>query len=260
MGTELQAALNRGGARKTLTAQTKPAPMPPRKTPRIQTAKPDPAPVKTVLLIDDHPIMRHGLAQLIGAEKGFSVCGQAGTAREGLHAVETLKPDLVILDLTLPDKNGLELLKDIQAMHPGTRCLVLSMHDETVYGERVLRAGARGYIMKESAADHLVTATRKVLEGGIYLSEAMSARMLEQLASGRGHDAASAIDKLSDRELEVLELIGKGTATKIIAGTLNISTRTVEAHRAHLKQKLGLTDGPALVRYAVQWCEQRGQS
>ncbi|MDZ4288327.1 MAG: response regulator transcription factor [Prosthecobacter sp.] len=215
--------------------------------------------VKRILLIDDHPIMRHGLAQLIRAEQGLTVCGEAGSARDGLQAVTDLRPDLVILDLTLPDKNGLELLKDLQAMHPGTLCLVLSMHDETVYGERVLRAGARGYIMKESAADHLISATRKVLGGGIYVSDAMASRLLELLAKGSGKAGHSAIESLTDRELEVLEMIGKGRPTKLIAAALNISPRTVEAHRANLKKKLNLTDGAALVRYAMQWCEQRGQ-
>lgn len=213
--------------------------------------------VKRILLIDDHPIMRHGLAQLIRAEGGLDVCGEAGSARDGQIAVGTLKPDLVVIDLTLPDKNGLELLKDIQAQYPGTLCLVLSMHDETMYGERALRAGARGYITKEAAADHLITALRKVLSGGIYVSEGMASRMLEQVTGNRGRSTTSAIDTLTDRELEVLEMIGQGVATKIIAERLCISARTVEAHRAHIKDKLAITDGAALVRYAVQWVEQR---
>jgi DNA-binding NarL/FixJ family response regulator len=199
--------------------------------------------------------MRHGLAQLIRAEDGLDVCGEAGNARDGLIAVGTLKPDLVVIDLTLPDKNGLELLKDIQAVHPGTLCLVLSMHDETMYGERALRAGARGYIMKEAAADHLITAARKVLSGGIYVSESMASRMMEQVIGNRAKTAS--IEALTDRELEVLEMIGRGLATKIIAGHLCISARTVEAHRAHIKEKLSITDGAALVRYAVQWVESR---
>jgi DNA-binding NarL/FixJ family response regulator len=199
--------------------------------------------------------MRHGLAQLIRAEDGLNVCGEAGNARDGLVAVGTLKPDLVVIDLTLPDKNGLELLKDIQAVHPGTLCLVLSMHDETMYGERALRAGARGYIMKEAAADHLITAARKVLSGGIYVSESMASRMMEQVIGNRAKTAS--IEALTDRELEVLEMIGRGLATKIIAGHLCISARTVEAHRAHIKEKLSITDGAALVRYAVQWVESR---
>lgn len=217
-----------------------------------------PAVVKRLLLVDDHPIMRHGLAQLIRAEDGLEVCDEAGSASEGLAAVARCRPDLVVLDLTLPDKNGLELLKDIQAQHPGTRCLVLSMHDEEMYCERALRAGARGYIMKEAAADHLITAVRKILSGGIYASEKMAARMLEQVATGRATTSAAPLAALSDREIEVLELIGKGVPTKNIAARLNISPRTVEAHRAHIKDKLHITDGAALVRYAVQWVERLG--
>lgn len=213
--------------------------------------------MKRLLLVDDHPIMRHGLAQLIRAEAGLQVCGEAGSAREGLEAVGRLSPDLVVIDLTLPDKSGLELLKDIQACHPGTLCLVLSMHDEGMYGERALRAGARGYIMKEAAADHLITAVRKVLAGGIYVSDSMASRMLEQVTGQRLRTAA--LDSLTDRELEVLEMIGQGVATKIIAEKLCISARTVEAHRAHIKEKLGITDGAALVRYAVQWIERQAR-
>lgn len=213
--------------------------------------------MKRVLLVDDHPIMRHGLSQLIRAEEGLDVCGDAGTAADGLDAVGHFKPDLVVVDLTLPDKNGLELLKDIQALHPGTLCIVLSMHDESVYAERALRAGARGYVMKEAAADHLVDAIRRVLGGGIYVSDAMASRMLEGMTSSRSKPGVSLIDRLTDRELEILQMIGKGVATKNIAEKLNISARTVEAHRAHIKEKIGITDGAALVRYAVQWVESR---
>ncbi len=214
-------------------------------------------PVKTVLLVDDHPIMRHGLAQLVRMENGLDVCGEAGCAREGLDMIEQLKPDLAIVDLTLPDKNGLELVKDICAMCPGTQILVLSMHDEALYAERALRAGARGYLMKEIAAESLITAVRKVLGGGIFVSEAVATRMMEQATGGRGRHGTAGIESLTDRELEVLEMIGTGKATKNIAQQMGISTRTVEAHRAHIKQKLGLTDGGALVRYAVQWVEQQ---
>lgn len=201
--------------------------------------------------------MRHGLAQLLRMEEGLEICGEAGSAREGIEAIPKVLPDLVILDLTLPDKHGLELLKDIQALHPGLRCLVLSMHDEALYAERVMRAGARGYIMKEVAADHLVTAVRKILAGGIFLSEAISARMIEQLSSTRSRGGPAGIETLTDRELEVLGMIGSGTATKLIAEKLGISARTVEAHRAHIKEKLAITDGAALVRYAVQWSENQ---
>lgn len=212
---------------------------------------------RRLLLIDDHPIMRHGLAQLVADEEGLEVCGQAGSAREGLERIAQCRPDLVVIDLTLPDRNGLELLKDIQALHPGTRCLVLSMHDEAIYAERALRAGARGYLMKEVAAEQFIHAVQKVLSGGLYLSEAMAGRMLEQAVTGRGRPGTG-MDQLTDRELEVLELIGSGRATKNIAAQMGISTRTVEAHRAHIKEKLGLSDGAELVRHAVQWVESRG--
>jgi DNA-binding NarL/FixJ family response regulator len=214
---------------------------------------------KRLLLIDDHPIMRYGLAQLVADEEGLEIVGQAGTAREGLEAVGRIQPDLAVIDLTLPDKNGLELLKDIHAMHPGIQCLVLSMHDEAMYAERALRAGARGYLMKEVAAEQFIHAVQKVLAGGIYLSEAMASRMLEQAVSGRARAVSTGMDLLSDRELEVMEFIGSGKATKIIAEQMGISTRTVEAHRAHIKEKLGLTDGAELVRYAVQWVENSGR-
>lgn len=214
--------------------------------------------MKRIVLIDDHPIMRHGLAQLIRAEEGLDVIGEAGSAREGLEVVGSLRPDLAVVDLTLPDKNGLELVKDIRALHPSTQCIVLSMHDETLYGERSLRAGARGYVMKEEAADHLVSAIHKVITGGLYVSESLNARMLEQV-TGVSRSKATGMDALTDRELEILTLIGKGVATKIIAAQLSISARTVEAHRAHIKEKLGMTDGAALVRYAVQWVENRAK-
>lgn len=214
--------------------------------------------MKRVILVDDHPIMRHGLAQLIRGEGGFEVCGEAGSAREGLDLVTALKPDLAVIDLTLPDKNGLELVKDIRAMQPATQCLVLSMHDESLYGERSLRAGARGYVMKEEAADHLINAIHKILAGGLYVSETLNARMLEQMTASTRSKSAG-LDALTDRELEILELIGKGVATKNIAAQLAISARTVEAHRAHVKEKLGISDGAALVRYAVQWIESRAK-
>lgn len=216
-----------------------------------------PPTVNRILLVDDHPIMRHGLAQLIRMEPGLDVCGEAGSAADGLAAVGKIDPDVVVVDLTLPDKNGLELIKDIQAMYPGTRTIVLSMHDENLYAERALRAGARAYVMKETAAETLIRAIHRVLEGGIYVSDAMASRMLEQVTGQRGKPNTTGVDQLTDRELEVLELIGKGTATKLIAEHLNISARTVEAHRSHIKEKLGLTDGPALVRYAVQWAEKK---
>jgi DNA-binding NarL/FixJ family response regulator len=212
--------------------------------------------VKKILLVDDHPIMRHGLAQLINVEGDLKVTGQCSTAAEGMKVIEKLKPDLVIADLTLPDKHGLEFIKDVQAMRPGLLMLVLSMHDESLYAERALRAGARGYVMKETAAENLVKAVRKVLDGGIYLSEGMAGAMLEMVSGQRQKSSANhGLDRLTDRELEVMQLIGQGKATRHIAEQLNVSVRTVDAHRAHIKDKLQLPDGNALVRYAVRWVE-----
>ncbi len=213
--------------------------------------------MKRLLLIDDHPIMRHGLAQLIRAESDLEVCGEAGTATEGLQMVIKKKPDLVVVDLTLPDKHGLEFIKDMQIQHPHTLLLVLSMHDESLYAERVLRAGARGYVMKETAADTLIQAVRRVLGGGIYLSEKMSNILLEMVTGNRKQAHQSSLEILTDRELEVLQIIGLGKGTRQIADQLHISVRTVDAHRAHLKEKLQLPDGNALVRYAVRWMESR---
>jgi DNA-binding NarL/FixJ family response regulator len=213
--------------------------------------------MKRLLLIDDHPIMRHGLAQLIGAESDLKVSGQAGTAAEGLEMLAEKKPDLVLTDLTLPDKHGLELIKDAMVLHPGTLILVLSMHDESLYAERALRAGARGYLMKETAADNLIKAIRRVLDGGIYLSEKMSSLMLEMLSGQRKQSPLSAMERLTDRELEVMQLIGSGKGTRQIADQLHVSVRTIDAHRAHIKEKLQLPDGNALVRYAVRWVESK---
>jgi DNA-binding NarL/FixJ family response regulator len=214
---------------------------------------------KRILLIDDHPVMRHGLAQLVRSESDLDVSGEAGSAADGLQAVGKLKPDLVIVDLTLPDKHGLEFIKDLQALHPRTLVLVLSMHDEFLYAERALRAGARGYVMKETAAETLIHAARRVVEGGIYVSERIAGQMLELVAGQRKQAAVSPLERLTDRELEVLQLIGQGRATRHIAKQLHISARTVDAHRAHIKDKLQLEDGPALVRHAVRWMESRAK-
>jgi len=210
----------------------------------------------SILLIDDHPIMRHGLAQLIQAEADLQVCAEAASGAEGLEAIAKAKPDLVIVDLTLKDKHGLEVIKDILSMHPDILIIVLSMHDESLYAERALRSGARGYVMKEMAADTLILAVRRVLDGNIYLSEKMAATMLELLSGQRKQQSSrGALDRLTDRELEVLQLIGQGKATRHIAEQLHVSVRTVDAHRAHIKEKLQLPDGSAVVRYAIRWVE-----
>src|SRR5208283_3617165 len=183
-------------------------------------------PPRKVLIVDDHPMMREGLGQLIGNDPGLEVCGDAGDAQEALEKIAALKPDLVLTDITLPGKNGLELIKDIQALHPGVLVLVLSMHDETLYAERVLRAGGRGYIMKEEGGKKIAQAIRQVLDGHIYVSEKMSAKILE-IFSGHGADVAtSPVEKLTDREFEVFQLIGQGLNTKQMAEKLHLSAKT----------------------------------
>ncbi len=212
----------------------------------------DPAP-KRILIVDDHPIMRFGLARLVEAEPDLRVSQEAGTAREALAYLEKEKPDLALVDMTLPDRSGLELIKDIRATFDGVLCLAISMHDEELYAERVLRAGGRGYVMKEEAPDKLIQAIRRVMSGGVFLSEKMEARVVELFAGGeRG---GTPVDRLSDRELEVFQLLGQGHGTREIAGKLGVSVRTIDAHRAHIKEKLGLRDATELVHQAVRWVE-----
>lgn len=210
---------------------------------------------KQILIVDDHPIMREGLAQLINHELDLTVCGEAETAERGLTLVQSLQPDLVLADITLPGKNGLEFIKDLQAMHPGLAVLVLSMHDESLFAERVLRAGGRGYIMKQEGGKKLMAAIRQVLAGQVYVSEKMSARILENFSGRHADSGASPIEKLTDREFEVFQLVGRGKGSRDIAEQLHISVKTVEVHRANIKQKLGLKTAPELVRHAVRWVE-----
>jgi DNA-binding NarL/FixJ family response regulator len=213
---------------------------------------------KRVLIVDDHPMMRQGIAHFIETEPDLSVCGQAENARDALDAVGILKPDLVLADISLPGKNGLELIKDFQALLPGLPVLVVSTHDETLYAERVLRAGGRGYIMKQEGGQKLLQAIRQVLDGKIYVSEKISADMLETLSGRRTGAEGSPMEKLTDRELEIFQLIGQGRVTKDIADQLHLSGKTVDVHRAHIKAKLKLTSSPELIRLAVQWAESQG--
>lgn len=212
-------------------------------------------PTKTrILLVDDHPIVRQGMAQLINREGDLTVCGEAGTAHEALALLNTLKPDLAIIDVALEDRSGIELLKEVKARLPRLPVLMLSMHHESLYAERALHAGAMGYIMKQEAPDRVLVAVRRILTGEVYLSEKMSARMLRSLTDRRSGTEASPIDRLSDRELEVFRLVGKGFSTSEIAEQLFLSAKTVETHREHIKQKLKLARKGELLRYAVQWC------
>ncbi len=204
------------------------------------------------MLVDDHPIVRQGLAQLINAAADLVICGEASTAREALDLLETCSPDVVIVDISLEDRNGVELIKDIVARRPGLPSLALSMYDEAMYAMRVLRAGGRGYIMKQEVPKKVLTAIRQVLAGHVYLSETMSTRLVDQLVA-TGTASPPLAGELSDRELEVLTLIGRGQSTRDIAEKLFLSVKTVEAHRERIKDKLKLKNGAELLRYAMQF-------
>ncbi len=212
---------------------------------------------KRIFIVDDHPMMRQGLGQLIGAEQDLAVCGEAENAESALAGVSAAKPDLVLADISLPGKNGLELIKDFQASQPGLPVLVISMHDESLYAGRVLRAGGRGYIMKQEGGKKLMQAIRQVLAGKIYVSEKMSAEILETFSGSRAGTESSPVKKLTDREFEILQLIGQGRGTRAIADQLHLSVKTVEAHRANIKAKLDLKSAPELVRFAVRWAESQ---
>ena len=201
--------------------------------------------------------MLEGIVHILESEDDLEVCAKAGTASDALALAETAKPDLVLTDLTLPGRSGLELIKDLKALHPHIPVLVMSMHDELIYAERVLRAGGRGYVMKETASDLLVEAIRRVLDGGVFASQAVTEHFLEAVSSGGDKTSKSSfpLERLTDRELEVFEQIGNGNNTQQVASQLSISPRTVDAHRSHIREKLGLSDSSELTRYAVRWVE-----
>lgn len=209
---------------------------------------------KKVFIVDDHPMMREGLAQLIAQEADLEVCGEAEDAAEAIQKIESLKPTLALVDITLRSTNGLELIKDLRVRAPGTAVLVVSMHDESLYAERVLRAGAHGYIMKQEGGKKLMSAIRHVLAGKTYVSEQVSAKILD-LFSGRAAESASPVEQLTDREFEVFQLIGQGLSTKEIADKLHVSAKTIEVHRVNIKQKLKVATAPELIRFAVRWAE-----
>ena len=217
-------------------------------------------PRKKILLVDDHPFMRAGLAGLIDRQHDLSVCAEAGNPIEAFHALEKQKPDLVLTDLTMPGRSGLEFIKDLHAAEPALAILVVSMHDEVVHAERALRAGARGYIMKEAGGENLLAAIRQVLSGEVYVSPRMSARILGGLSGAKPRGSTSPIQKLTDREFEIFQLIGQGKSTREIATQLHLSTKTVDVHRSHVKEKLELKDATALIRHAVRWVETQGTS
>lgn len=216
---------------------------------------------REILIVDDHPIVRQGLTQLIDQEPDLSVCGQVANAPDAMSAIENLHPDLAVVDIALRETSGMELIKDIKLRHPSLPVLTLSMHDEAIYAERALRAGAKGYIMKQEATERVVTAIRRVLAGEIYLSEDMAAKMVGKMVGRVADKGVSVVERLSDRELEVFRLVGEGYGTREMAEKLHLSIKTIETYRAHIKDKLGLEDANELLRSAIQWVntEPRGR-
>lgn len=208
-----------------------------------------------IIIVDDHPLMRKGLAMTIETEPDLKVVAQASNAEEGLEALEEHDPNLAIVDISLPGMSGIELIKHIHAIKPDLGVLVVSRHDESLYAERAIRAGARGYVMKLEAAQVIVKAIRRVLSGGIYVSEEINERLLLGMVTGRKTLAQSPLEILSDRELEVFELTGRGNSTREIAEQLHLSVKTVESYRARIKTKLNLNTAAELMQHAVQWVE-----
>ncbi len=208
---------------------------------------------KKVFIVDDHPVFRDGLVRIAAAVPGLVVCGEADNARDAFDAISKLNPDIVLMDINLPGKSGLELHQDVHAMRPELPVLVISMHDEQLYAERVLRAGGRGYIMKQEGPDKMREAITKVLNGQVYASERTASAILDALSRPRSSESASTLGKLTDRELEILRLTGQGKDNRAIAHELNISLKTVDTHRGHIKEKLRLKNGTELIHYAVRW-------
>ncbi|HEV2045572.1 MAG TPA: response regulator transcription factor [Chthoniobacterales bacterium] len=210
---------------------------------------------KRIVIVDDHPLFRKGLEQLIQSHDGLAICGEAANAAEAMDVIRQIAPDMAIVDLSLPGANGIELIKNIRAEFPKLLILVLSMHDESLYALRSMRVGAQGYVMKQEALDSVVSAIREIFAGRPYLSPAMSANVIAKFAQGAGEGSANVVDGLSDRELEILELIGNGRDVREIAKALHLSPKTVETHRAHIKEKLNLQNARQVARFAVQWLE-----
>ena len=209
-----------------------------------------------IVIVDDHPLMRKGLVRTIESEVDLDVIGQMSSAEEALEQIEDLDPVLAIVDISLPGMSGMELIKHLQSRMPDLKILVVSRHDETLYAERCIRAGAKGYLMKQEAGDVIVKAIRKVLNGRIFVSEEINERLLQSMAEGgRERIMQSPLEVLSDRELEVFELTGKGSSTREIAERLHLSVKTVESYRARIKDKLNLDSGNELMKHAVQWVE-----
>jgi DNA-binding NarL/FixJ family response regulator len=207
---------------------------------------------RKIFLVDDHPIVRQGLAQLINSENDLAVVGQGEDAYQSIRAIRESQPHLVLVDVSLKDSDGIELLKELKAQSPDLPVLVVSMHDETLYAERALRAGAGGYVMKQESPETLLAAIRTVLAGEVYVSSKMSATLLQHMVRGRNRGGGLPMDRLTDRELEIFRMIGAGRSVKEIADKLFLSIKTVEAHREHIKEKLNIKSSAELLRFAIR--------
>jgi len=208
---------------------------------------------RRIFIVDDHPIVREGLSLMMNREPDLMVCGEAEEAATALQAITSTRPDFLIVDISLNGPDGLDLLKSIRVRFPNLPVLILSMHDESIYAERALRAGANGYIMKQEATEKVLIAVRQILNQKVYVSDRIANRMLQQYISGSANETHSPIAELSDRELEVFRLIGEGHSTRMIADELHLSVKTVESYQAHIKDKLSLKTGRELVQRAIQW-------
>ncbi len=211
------------------------------------------AAVHRILIVDDHPIFRAGVAALLSGEDDFEICGEAHNSTSALEVMRRTTPDVALLDISLPGTNGIELVKLLLAEQPRLVILVISMHDESLYALRALRAGARGYIMKAEAMNHILEAIRKIVSGEIFVSPKFGERLIFKAVHGTESGTGSPVDSLSDRELEVLGLLGRGFASREIAQELHLSVKTIETHRSHIKEKLGFKDAGEMTRFAVEW-------
>ena len=239
--------------------KTENKPVSPSNAPAVAPGSTSSEPVRhRIFLVDDHPVTREGVRVLIDQEPDLVVCGQADSAPAALQLIQRLKPDLAVVDITLKTTSGIELMKNVKALLPDLPVLIMSMHDESLYAERALRAGAKGYVMKHEASDRILTAIRSVIAGDLYLSEKMKEKMLHRLVRSRKNEVVFTIDTLSDREMEVFQLIGNGFGTRQIAEKLNLSVKTIDSYREHLKLKLRLEKGSDLVRHAIQWVRSEG--
>jgi len=205
------------------------------------------------VIVDDHPVFRHGVSQLIGTLPELKICGEAENAMAALEVIRRVKPDLALIDVCMPGTNGIELVKLLLAEEPRLHVLVVSMHDESLYALRALRAGAKGYVMKQQALENILDAVRKVMAGGIYVSPEFSERLVFKAVQNHDTDLGLPVDKLSDRELEVLQLMGRGHGTREIAEKLHLSIKTIETHRTHIKEKLGFKTADEMMKFATEW-------